>query len=316
MEYSIYKLDFQTGVHFGTGMLNESAYTFQADQLFSALYIEALKMGAEQDFYQAVKEGKLLFSDAFPYKNEQFMIPKPMIYVEPKEKGVSEQKKAYKKLKFLPIEELDAFLDGMMDITAEDPMKDFGNFQQQTMASVRGQEETTPFRVGTFYFSKPDSNQKTGEPKPDCGLYIIVAHSDQEKKYLAEDLLNALSFAGIGGKKSSGLGRYELVEVRKIPKAFLERLDQPSDRNILLSSALPMDDELEQALEDASYLMQKRSGFVASAIYADEWRKKRDLYVFSAGSCFKNCFQGDIFDVSDGGRHPVYRYAKPLFMGV
>ena len=77
-----------------------------------------------------------------------------------------------------------------------------------------------------------------------------------------------------------------------------------------------MDDELEQALEDASYLMQKRSGFVASAIYADEWRKKRDLYVFSAGSCFKNCFQGDIFDVSDGGRHPVYRYAKPLFMGV
>ena len=59
-----------------------------------------------------------------------------------------------------------AFLDGMMDITAEDPMKDFGNFQQQTMASVRGQEETTPFRVGTFYFSKPDPNQKTGEPKP------------------------------------------------------------------------------------------------------------------------------------------------------
>ena len=32
MEYSIYKLEFQTGVHFGTGMLNESAYTFCADQ--------------------------------------------------------------------------------------------------------------------------------------------------------------------------------------------------------------------------------------------------------------------------------------------
>ena len=38
MEYGIYKLDFQTGVHFGTGMLNESAMTFYADQLFSALY--------------------------------------------------------------------------------------------------------------------------------------------------------------------------------------------------------------------------------------------------------------------------------------
>ena len=44
MEYTIYQLEFKTGVHFGTGMLNESACTFKADQLFSALYIEALKL--------------------------------------------------------------------------------------------------------------------------------------------------------------------------------------------------------------------------------------------------------------------------------
>lgn len=34
MEYSIYKLEFQTGVHFGTGMLNESAYTFAQTNYF------------------------------------------------------------------------------------------------------------------------------------------------------------------------------------------------------------------------------------------------------------------------------------------
>ena len=39
MEYTIYQLEFKTGVHFGTGMLNESACTFKADQIFSALYI-------------------------------------------------------------------------------------------------------------------------------------------------------------------------------------------------------------------------------------------------------------------------------------
>lgn len=27
-------------------------------------------------------------------------------------------------------------------------------------------------------------------------------------------------------------------------------------------------------------------------------------------------FEGDIYDVTNGGSHPVYRYAKPLFMGV
>lgn len=48
MEYTIYQLEFKTGVHFGTGMLNESACTFKADQIFSALYIEALKLNLQR----------------------------------------------------------------------------------------------------------------------------------------------------------------------------------------------------------------------------------------------------------------------------
>ena len=59
MEYSIYKLDFQTGVHFGNGMLNDSACTFLADQIFSALFIEALKLGQHKEFYDMVKGGKV-----------------------------------------------------------------------------------------------------------------------------------------------------------------------------------------------------------------------------------------------------------------
>ena len=55
MNYSIYKLKFNTGVHFGTGVLSESEYTFRADQLFSALYIEALKQGSEKELYEAAK---------------------------------------------------------------------------------------------------------------------------------------------------------------------------------------------------------------------------------------------------------------------
>ena len=89
---------------------------------------------------------------------------------------------------------------------------------------------------------------------------------------------------------------------------------------MLLSVALPTDSELEKALEGASYLLEKRAGFVApgvnnEAMECEEWQKKRDLYVFSAGSCFKNVFEGNIYDVSRGG-HPVYRYAKAMFLGV
>ena len=99
MEYSIYKLDFHTGVHLGNGMLNDSDYTFGADQLFSALYIEGIKLCCEQKFYSMVQEGRLLFSDTFPYVGKQYMVPKPMLYVEPVKRGSSEQKKIYKKMK-------------------------------------------------------------------------------------------------------------------------------------------------------------------------------------------------------------------------
>ena len=85
---------------------------------------------------------------------------------------------------------------------------------------------------------------------------------------------------------------------------------------MLLSSALPKQEELNQALEGANYLLQKRSGFVSSVTYADEQRKKRDLYTMQAGSCFQHPFQGDIYDVGRGGAHPVYRYAKALFLEV
>ena len=69
-------------------------------------------------------------------------------------------------------------------------------------------------------------------------------------------------------------------------------------------------------MQDANYSVIKRSGFVASEQYADEHLRKHDLYVFSAGSCFLQKFNGDIFDVSSKGKHLVYRYAVPMFMGV
>lgn len=315
MEYKIYKLEFLSGAHFGNGMLNDSICTFQADILFSALYIEALKCGIQDTFYQAVKEGRLLFSDAFPYIRETYLIPKPMLYIESKNKGNSDEKKYYKRLKYLPVGQLHSFLNGEMDIR-KNPMEHFGEPQRQAMSAVRTGEETLPFFVGTYRYH--DGN----------GLYVIVAYEGKETLQMAERLFESLSYTGIGGKKASGFGRYEL-KMGKRDDALLSTLKTGKDKGdkeirekgkrdrwMLLSTALPRDEELESALDGASYLLEKRSGFVASETYAQEEQKKRDLYVFSAGSCFAHRFEGDLFDVSRGGNHPVYRYAKPLFMGV
>ena len=302
MDYLIYKLRFQTGVHFGNGLLNDSSYVFHGDTLFSAMYIEALKCDAAERFYELVCSGHLLFSDALPYVGDQYMIPKPMIYVEPVNRGDSGDKKKIKNIKYLPVGQLEKYLAGTMELD-EDPMKGFGDFYQRTMAAVRKEGDTLPYQVGTYYYRKGN------------GLYLILGYDSQEGLQLAEELLSAVSLQGIGGKRSAGLGRFEYFKVGK-EKNLLNSLNQEGKYYMLLSSALPTSEEMEGALEGASYLLDKRSGFVASFTYAEEFRKKKDSYVFAAGSCFLHRFSGGVYDVSEGGGHPVYRYAIPMFMGV
>lgn len=84
MNYTLYQLEFQNGVRFGSGNLDSTEITFHADTFFSALFQEALKFGKEKEFLSRIEEGKLLFSDAFPYMGKCFYIPKPVIHIEPK----------------------------------------------------------------------------------------------------------------------------------------------------------------------------------------------------------------------------------------
>lgn len=302
MNYCIFKLNFRTAVHFGNGMLNDSGCTFRADTLFSAMYLEALKIGKADLFKEYVDRRRLCFSDAFPYVGTQYMIPKPMLYVEVADRGDSTVKKKYKKMKYIPVDQLDLYLDGNMSLE-ENPMNGFGTEHLRIMAAVRREDETLPFYVDTFTFAEEN------------GLYVIVGYGDKEHHQLFRDLLMMVSYSGIGGKRSSGLGRFYIEEDLCTP-SFFSRLTQEYDRYMLLSSALPENQELEKTLQDATYLLEKRSGFVMSETYEKEARRKRDLYVFTSGSCFKNQFKGSIVDVSDGRKPSVYRYAVPLFMGV
>ncbi len=303
MDYKLYKLEFKAPVHFGTGVLNESAISFCADTLFSALYIEALKLGIADELYAAVDTGQLLISDAFPYMDKQYFLPKPMLYIEPKDQGNSKVKKQYKKLKYIPVEEISNFLSG--DLNPENcSLEDLGKEYSQVMAAVRREEEDAlPYRVGNYLF-----NDK-------CGLYIIATYADEDVMYMLDDLFDSLSYTGIGGKRGSGKGRFELKQ-GNMDASLESMLGKESDKYMLISSALPTESELEKALEEASYLIQKRSGFVYSESYAEEEMKKRDMYTMQAGSCFNEKFVGDIYDVNEGGSHPVYRYAKGMFLGV
>ncbi|NLH00515.1 MAG: hypothetical protein GX488_01210 [Clostridiales bacterium] len=182
-----------------------------------------------------------------------------------------------------------------------------GKFEVRTMSSSKNPDkansgEMLPFGVGIYRFA--DNN----------GLYCIVGFDGEPERLLFEKLLHALSYSGIGGKRSSGLGSFSFVS-NALGEPIVTRLN---GRNhvISLSVSMAAPEELDLALTGARYTLIKRSGFVYSDSYADSPRRKKDFYSFKAGSYFLNGFDGGIFDVSGGGTHPVYRYAIPLFMEV
>ena len=308
MKYKVYKFQFTAGVHLGKNSLEDGEYTLCADTVFSALCQECLKQGEDvfQQLLAKTREGALRFSDAFPFIGDTYYLPKPMLRIVSRQQGDSKLKKAYKKMAYIPADKLGEYLSGNLDVRQEqDKFQDeLGRRETKVSAAVRGLEETMPYRVGIYHFCKQS------------GLYLILGYEAEEDAKLVETCLELLSYVGIGGKRTSGLGRYEL-RYGRLPADIQRRLEvSESAASMALSVCLPQDGELEVALGQAHYLLVKRSGFVASETYAKEQQRKRDLYVMQAGSCFRTRFEGDVYDVSDGGSHPVYRYAKPLWMEV
>ncbi len=306
MKYKAYKLAFTSGIHIGKKMLVDSTLGIHADTLFSALCQEALKMGNDtlKELYGYACDGMFLISDAFPYIGDTCYLPKPMKRIATENQGDSTLKKLYKKLTYIPADKLDVYLRGELDARWEtNKMRDLGHSTTRTSAAVRGKANAEPYHVGVYQFNAGN------------GLYIILGYANENVLNMAETLLECLSYSGIGGRRSSGLGRFELYNM-KFDKSMEDRLTRTGKEYMTLSVSLPEDNELEVALEDADYRLIKRSGFVSSYTYSNEYLRKKDLYVLDSGACVINKYKGVVYDVSAGGSHPVYRYAKPMFLEV
>lgn len=286
----VYKLKFETPIHIGKGALTSTSISICSDILFSAFCCEAVKIGK----LDKLRYGDLLISDCFPFIDTDYYIPKPLgvDILSKSEDNDDVDKKKIKNLEFVSLSVLNEPL--------EDP-----EFEKEIQSNLGRKDDRQnlnslgdPFFVTSFQFNR----------EIDCGLYFLATGEEA----LVDELLSVLKFTGIGGKRSSGFGKfdYEVIEATDFDFA------KTGDEYITLSTCMAKDDELEKALEGARYLLKKRSGYVSSFSYADTLLKKRDFYSFAAGSVFKNRFEGDIFDVSQDGNHPVWRYAKPLFLAV
>lgn len=302
MNVEIFKLHFKAPVHFGQKRLSDGEMTISADTLFSALFIESLQMGLNTDWLL----NDLVISDTFPFESDLYYLPKPLIKIESKEEG---NHKDFKKLKYIPVYNYMDYIQGRLQ--AEDAKDlneifNIGHFSLQTKVSLINQEsnpdaDSEPYSIGTFTF------------EDNAGLYFIAKGSVETLKNL-NVVMNALQFSGIGGKRFAGLGRFEVQNVND--NNLNQLLSNRGVKHILLSTAMAKEHELEGSCRDARYTLKKRSGFIQSVNYSETLVKKKDFYSFSAGSVFTNPFKGGIFNVGIEGRHPVYRYGKPLWLEV
>ncbi|AZI18545.1 type III-A CRISPR-associated RAMP protein Csm4 [Limosilactobacillus fermentum] len=301
MALQLYKMRFREA-HFGTGYLNTSSLTFSASQLYSALCLEALKNDCLDEWLAKSQQTDFLLSNAFPYTDKPFL-PLPL---KRKEKRLSLEhltaenrtKKGLANLQFIPVDKLEAFLNP--ERRTSDLVKELLTTQEGlSKKSVIMKKGIDPYEVGVTEY--------------DCSLYVLASQSD-----LFDQLMTALQYSGLGGKRSGGYGQFKLT-IGDISVELQSRLDVRSDGyQLLLTDSIPTEDELIEDLVsgNGAYHLVKNSGFTYSPT-AHEQLRKQDLYKFSAGSVFKQRYTGGIVDVRpDGFPHPVYNFARGLFVGL
>ena len=331
MKYFLYQLVFDTPVHFGSteegGKLEQSDMTYRSDTLFSALCCELAAMNDENGItrlYQAVQNGQFVFSDLFPYKNMAgdyaFYLPKPILTmpkteIEPSEyeafrKQATLQKKQ-KKLQYIRVSQLEEYIHSLQSGKPE--QWDISNFGQSDLVTRVNclDKVPRPYYVNQFTFAA------------DAGLYGIVGYEQEEDQEWFCQVLQAVGLTGIGGKRSSGYGKFHFLDDPILmdeqgvydDDGQLYRLltEQKTKQYMNISVLLPNKDDIS-IVKKGQYKLCKRSGFLSPD--GTPAQKKNDVYMIASGSCFPIRMQGEIATLSDATNHPVWRYGKGLYVGL
>ena len=331
MSYFLYKLEFDSPVHFGNaeqgGKLEQVGMDYPSDTLFSAICSElALQHETEtlNWFITSVKEEKIVFSNLFPFlkkaDQEDFLyLPKPVLSAPQDNsekrlsleelKAAATNRKKQKKINYIRCGKLNDYFTSLRTGSRFEDNMEFGTVSL-TQRVARREDPPLPYYVAKYVF------------KDGAGMYLVASFSEEKAGSRFKDILDLLGLSGIGGKRSSGFGKFHI--------AYSAQLNENShgdagvlfhlleDRTALwqmnVSSVLPFIEDLEQ-VKEGQYKLQKRSGFV-TAVNGEAEMKKNSLYLIAAGSCFKKRLAGRLVALGNTGSHDVLRCGKGLYVGL
>ena len=306
MEHFLYRLNFSTALHIGKDAggpsLDDGQMIIHADTLFAALCCEAVRGGRITQHVKYFADGILSISDALPYAGDEIFLPRPVLFTENRKRaGDSALAKALKNKDYIPLSFFGDYLKSMqqLDFNLESlkSESDFGYLTTLTRVAIKGNSPPLPYHVAAWRFADG------------CGLYIIVRSEQEEARTMFASLLAELGLSGIGGKQSSGWGKFE-VKPGPVPDELLRLLeDKQAEYQMLMGTALPVDNELDTVCLTAGTNSR-------GLIFVYLRMKKQTIYMLASGSCLRSRFKGAMFDLSDNGAHPVWRCGNTLFVGV
>lgn len=332
MSYVIYPLAFDTPVHFGQagrgGRLEQAGMEYPADVLFSALCSELAAAEEEESLEMLVarvKEQAILFSDLLPWcRGEdgemQFFVPRPLLRETLGPQGeegsyaevcrLASEHKKQKRLKYIRASRMEAYVEAVKNGTPFADAAEFGTLSLRQRVNCRG-EEPLPYYVGQFDF------------RADAGLYLLLYVQEEGDAAWMQAILQWIGCAGIGGKRSSGYGKFRLED----DALFLEEAGVYADDAALyamleaktapwqmaLSSVLPEEAALS-LVQAGQYRLRRSGGFITAPL--QQAQKKASVHLLDAGSCFPQRMEGTLANLGECGGHVVWRYGLGLYAGV
>ena len=331
MSYAIYPLAFDTPVHFGQaggGRLEQVGMEYPADVLFSAICAELATAGEEAALERLVEHVRarcLLFSDLLPWQRGEdeemsFFLPRPVLRLMPwKEEGkggygeacrLASERKRQKRLGYIRASRMAAYIEAAKAGASFGDAANFGETSLRQRVNCRG-AEPLPYYVGQFDF------------RAGAGLYLLAYVENEVTADWLQELLIWLGCAGIGGKRSSGHGKFHLAEdVLFLDEAgiytddaalfaMLEAKGAPCQ--MALSPILPDEASLD-VVRAGVYRLRRSGGFITAP--RREAQKKASVHLLDAGSCFSQRIEGVLGSLGECDGHAVWRYGLGLYVGV
>lgn len=334
MKYYLFTLKFLTPVHFGDtgngGNLERVSMTCSADTFFSALCSEAalVSKNCVETLVEKFANGKVCLSSLFPFyqaedEELELYLPKPLYRMNAEVadvKSFNDMKLAATKLKklkkttYVRASELVNLLDAVKNNEEYDyELPVFATKMNSERVNKR-MDEPLPYFVGSYVFAK------------NAGLYFVLGLENEDDMEEMQELITQLGLSGIGGKRSSGYGKFELGEdyieldaefgIYDDDIALANMLENESAK--LQMSIAPVKPNAEDAnvVKEGFYKLLRRSGFVASNNMEDNM-KRDSVYMLAEGSCFNKRIDGNLVGFTvPGVNHKVYRNGLGMYVGV